>query len=44
MIPDIWEVLYSDVLSPLVNDAHSDPNGDGWDNLSEYLGSDTGCA
>ena len=39
MIPDVWEVLYSDVLSPLVNDAHSDPDGDGWDNLSEYLGS-----
>jgi len=37
-IPDVWELLYSDVLSPLVNDAHTDPDGDGWDNLSEYLG------
>lgn len=39
MIPDAWEALYSDVLSPLVNDAHADPDGDGWDNLAEYLGS-----
>lgn len=38
-IPDAWEILYGDVLSPLANDAHSDPDGDGWDNLAEYLGS-----
>jgi subtilisin family serine protease len=38
-IPDAWEVLYGDVLSPLVNDADSDPDGDGWKNLAEYLGS-----
>jgi hypothetical protein len=39
MIPDAWEALYPDVLSPLVNDAHADPDGDGWANLAEYLGS-----
>ena len=38
MIPDAWEMLYPDVLSPLVNDANSDPDGDGWNNLAEYLG------
>ncbi len=38
MIPDAWEMLYPDVLSPLVNDAHTDPDGDGWNNLAEYLG------
>jgi len=38
MIPDAWELLYPDVLSPLVNDAHLDPDGDGWGNLAEYLG------
>lgn len=41
-IPDAWEILYPSVLSPLVNDAFSDPDGDGWNNLSEYLG--TGIA
>lgn len=39
MIPDAWELMYGDVLSPLVNDAHTDPDGDGWKNLAEYLGS-----
>ena len=38
-IPDAWELLYGDVLSPLVNDANTDPDGDGWSNLAEYLGS-----
>ncbi len=38
-IPDAWELLYGDVLSPLVNDANTDPDGDGWNNLAEYLGS-----
>ncbi len=37
-IPDAWELLYGDVMSPLANDAHADPDGDGWSNLSEYLG------
>ena len=38
LLPDAWELLYSDVLSPLVNDANTDPDGDGWRNLGEYLG------
>ena len=38
-IPDAWELLYGDVMSPLANDAHADPDGDGWSNLAEYLGS-----
>jgi subtilisin family serine protease len=38
MIPDAWEVLYPTALSPLVNDAHVDSDGDGWSNLAEYLG------
>ena len=38
-IPDAWEILYPDALSPLVNDANTDPDGDGWSNLAEYLGS-----
>ena len=38
-IPDAWEILYADVLSPLANDADTDPDGDGWKNLAEYLGS-----
>ncbi len=37
-IPDAWELLYGGILSPLANDAHADPDGDGWSNLSEYLG------
>ena len=37
-MPDAWELIYSDMLSPLVNDANSDPDGDGWKNLAEYLG------
>lgn len=37
-IPDAWESLYGDVLSPLANDADTDPDGDGWKNLAEYLG------
>ena len=37
-LPDAWELLFSDVLSPLVNDANTDPDGDGWSNLAEYLG------
>ncbi len=37
-IPDAWESLYGDVLSPLVNDADTDSDGDGWKNLAEYLG------
>ena len=38
LLPDAWEILYPDVLSPLVNDANTDPDGDGWSNLAEYLG------
>lgn len=38
LIPDAWEIIYADVLSPLVNDASTDPDGDGWHNLAEYLG------
>ncbi len=40
-MPDAWELLYGDMLSPLVNDANADPDGDGWKNLAEYLGE--GC-
>ena len=38
MIPDAWEVFFPGFLSPLVNDAHTDPDGDGWGSLAEYLG------
>jgi len=37
-IPDVWEALYPSALSPLRFDAELDPDGDGWNNLSEYLG------
>jgi hypothetical protein len=39
MIPDAWEAMYPAALSPLRYDALLDPDGDGWNNLSEYLGS-----
>ena len=38
-IPDTWELLYPSAMSPLRYDDNVDPDGDGWDNLSEYLGS-----
>lgn len=38
-IPDDWEMIYPTALSPLRYDANLDPDGDGWDNRSEYLGS-----
>ncbi len=37
-IPDGWESLFPTALSPLRFDAHLDPDGDGWDNYSEYMG------
>jgi len=36
-IPDGWESLYPTACSPLVYDANQDPDGDGWDNYSEYM-------
>lgn len=35
LMPDGWEVGYG--LSPLVDDANEDPDGDGYTNLTEYL-------
>jgi len=37
-IDDVWEAKFPSVLSSLINDANGDPDGDGWDNYSEYLG------
>jgi len=34
-MPDYWEQMYG--LNPLVNDASSDPDHDGYSNLQEYL-------
>lgn len=39
MLPDVWEAMYPNYLSPLTTDTHLDPDGDGWSNLAEYLGS-----
>ena len=36
-IPDGWESLYPSACSPLRYDANLDPDGDGWDNYSEYM-------
>jgi hypothetical protein len=36
-IPDSWESLYPSACSPLRFDANLDPDGDGWDNYSEYM-------
>ena len=36
-IPDGWESLFPDACSPLRFDANLDPDGDGWDNFSEYM-------
>ncbi|MDR0994636.1 MAG: hypothetical protein LBN38_08780, partial [Verrucomicrobiota bacterium] len=36
-IPDAWEALFPKALSPLRYDANLDPDGDGWDNYSEYM-------
>lgn len=36
-IPDAWESLFPTACSPLRFDAHLDPDGDGWDNYSEYM-------
>ena len=36
-IPDGWESLYPGACSPLKFDANLDPDGDGWDNYSEYM-------
>lgn len=45
-LPDEWEMLFSldashDADNPSIErfDDHDDPDGDGWDNLSEYLSS-----
>lgn len=37
-IPDGWESLFPSACSPLRYDANLDPDGDGWDNYSEYMG------
>jgi uncharacterized protein (DUF2141 family) len=34
---DTWEVQYAGALSPAVYDANGDPDGDGWDNISEFM-------
>lgn len=36
-IPDGWESLYPTACSPLRYDSNLDPDGDGWDNYSEYM-------
>ena len=36
-IPDGWESLYPTACSPLRYDSNLDPDGDGWDNFSEYM-------
>lgn len=37
-IPDGWESLFPTACSPLRYDSNLDPDGDGWDNYSEYMG------
>ena len=37
-IPDAWESLFPTACSPLQYDADLDPDNDGWDNYSEYMG------
>lgn len=34
---DAWEVLYPTAVSPLLYDAHLDPDGDGWSNYAEFM-------
>lgn len=36
-MPDSWESLFPTACSPLRFDANLDPDGDGWDNYSEYM-------
>ena len=36
-VPDSWESLFPTACSPLRFDANLDPDGDGWDNYSEYM-------
>jgi len=36
-MPDGWESLFPTACSPLRFDANLDPDGDGWDNYSEYM-------
>ena len=36
-VPDAWESLFPSACSPLKYDANLDPDGDGWDNYSEYM-------
>ena len=36
-MPDSWESLFPKACSPLKFDANLDPDGDGWDNYSEYM-------
>ena len=36
-MPDGWESLFPAACSPLRFDANVDPDGDGWDNYSEYM-------
>lgn len=37
-MPDAWESLFPLACSPRLYDPSLDPDRDGWDNLSEYLG------
>lgn len=34
---DMWESQYPSAVSPLLYDAHLDPDDDGWDNYSEFM-------
>ena len=34
---DQWEMQYPDATSPLIYDAHLDPDGDGWSNFAEFM-------
>lgn len=34
---DAWEMRYPGALSPLLYDAHEDPDGDGWSNYAEFM-------
>jgi len=38
-MPNDWEALFPDALTPLLYDAHLDPDNDGWSNVSEFQAS-----